>query len=146
MSAAVVCVGPLWRHSKGRRATSGDRDEQNFRKWRCYSFWREHFELIFSREWSSNVVSLSIGDTITSYSNGKGKCVLIATWKFGKKGCWSVLVSLQVKKITWVRYNFAMLLNWGWLRKFVLNELSLFRFFSKTYISILRVVKLTMTS
>ena len=25
-------------------------DEQNFRKWRCYCFLCEHFELIFSRE------------------------------------------------------------------------------------------------
>ena len=27
------------------------------------------------------MVSLFIGDTITSYSNGKGKCILIATQK-----------------------------------------------------------------
>ena len=60
-------------------------DEQNFRKWRCYCFSWGHFELIFSREWSSNVVSLFNEDTIISHSNGKGKCILITTWKFPKK-------------------------------------------------------------
>ena len=116
------------------------------------------------------------------YLTGRGKCILITTRKFGKKGFWSVLVSLQVRKIMWVRcgisldknsffckwlksmrklvaslqsslyltesiwhiinvrewttkmisvfirisflrYNFAILLKWGWLRKFVINEL-----------------------
>ena len=47
----------------------------------------------FSREWSSNVVSLLIEDTIISYSNERSKCILITTWKFCKKGFWSVLVS-----------------------------------------------------
>ena len=82
-------------------------DEQNFRKWRC-CFSCEHFELIFFREWSSNVVSLLIEDNITSYSNGRGKCILITTWKFCKKGFWSVLVSLQVRKIMWVRCGISL--------------------------------------
>ena len=83
-------------------------DEHNFRKWRCYCFSCEHFELIFFREWSSNMVSLLIEDTITSYANGRGKCILITTWKFCKKGVWSVLVSLQVRKIMWVRCGISL--------------------------------------
>ena len=76
--------------------------------WRCCCF----FKLIFSREWSNNEASILIEDSFTSYFNGRGKCILITTWKFRKKCFWRIKLSLQVRKITCVRCGISLDKNW----------------------------------
>ena len=85
VSAAVRCAWPSWRHSKVKRAMG-----RIFENGGVIVFHVNTLSLFFPVQWSNNVVSLLIEDTITLYSNGRGKCILITTWKFCKKGFWRV--------------------------------------------------------
>ena len=99
VSAAVRCLWPSWRHSKVKLSTS-----------RIF----ENVGVVVSY-----VNTLSLNEApmwclfwsrilFTSHSNGRGRCVLITTWKFRKKGFWSILVSIQGRKIMCTRCGISL--------------------------------------
>ena len=78
-------------------------DEQNFRKWRCYCFSCEHLSLFFPVNEAAMWFFFWSRIPLPYIPTEEVSVFWLLRENSAKKGFWSVLVSLQVRKIMWVR-------------------------------------------